>query len=153
MANFRVLCNYQEGTLDKPKIKALEKAVKGVFAKHLPDHTYSVVWSEVPKGQGYTDNQLSDTSWIVAAGPDGMAQELRETILQDISDAWAPIAGIDPYNLMISLFDASDLAAYQGLMMGRLEPEAAKRFTRNNALGALWSKLTRGYMRISVNYK
>jgi hypothetical protein len=119
----KIICNIQEGQITKRQLLELESAFKHSYAQHFgPKPGVAVLWSAIPKGQGYTEGRASRTSLVLVEVADGLNQHLREVARLEMASNWARIAEVDMDHLMITLCDETPFKHYLQMNQDRTRP-------------------------------
>ena len=83
----KVMCTIHEGQISPPQIHDLEAMIKRVYCDQInSEQRLFVVWTEMPKGQGFTEAKPFRVSWDMVEVDDNFDQQKRETAMQAISD-------------------------------------------------------------------
>lgn len=148
----KIICNVQEGQISKKQLLELESALKLSYAQYFgPKPGVAVLWSSIPKGQGFTEGRASKTSLVLVEVVDGLNQNLREVAMLEMASNWARIAEVDLDHLMITLCDETPFKLYLQMNQGRTRPAARPWFKITTMAHLFLSRMRDGYFSIRTN--
>ncbi len=149
----KVLCTIHEGQISKPQIHDLEAMIKRVYRDRINGaQRLLVAWTELPRGQGFTEAKPSRVSWVMVEVDDHLDQQKREAAMKAISDEWARIAKVSTGNLMLTLADTSQFSRLAQAMQQRIAPGARLGYKLKLLTHLIVTKLRHGYFAMKANY-
>ena len=148
----KVMCTIHEGQISNPQIHDLEAMIKRVYRDQInSEQRLFVVWTEMPRGQGFTEAKLSHVSWVMVEVNDHFDQQKREAAMKTISDEWARIAKVSTGNLMLTIADTTQFSRLAQAMQQRIVPGARLSFILKLMAHLILSKLRHGYFEMKAN--
>jgi len=149
----KALCTIHEGQISQVQIHGLEAMIKKVYRERInSEQRLLVVWTEMPKGQGFTNAKPSRVSWVMVEVDDHLDQEKRETAMKAISDEWARIAEVSAGNLMLTMSDTSQFSRLGQAIQQRIAPGARPIYMLKVLTNLIAAKLRYGYFAMKANY-
>ncbi len=149
----KVLCTIHEGQISKPQIHDLEAMIKRIYRDRInSEQRLLVVWTELPRGQGFTEAKPSRVSWVMAEVDDHLDQQTREVAMHTIADEWARIAKVSTGNLMLTLSDTSQFTRLAQAMQQRIAPGARLSYMLKLLTHLIVTKFRQGYFAMKANY-
>lgn len=149
----KVMCTIQEGQISKPQIHDLEAMIKRIYRDQINgEQRLLVVWTEMPRGQGFTEAKPSRVSWVMVEVDDHLDQQTREAAMTAISDEWARIANVSTGNLMLTIADTSQFSRLAQAMQQRIAPGARLSYMLKLLTHLIVMKLRHGYFAMKANY-
>ncbi|HUR39716.1 MAG TPA: hypothetical protein VM240_00960 [Verrucomicrobiae bacterium] len=118
----KILCSVQQGQVPRDRWRALESGMRATYAQHLGASTLLVAFTEVPRGQGWTEGRISDVSWLMVEVADGLPQVRREAAMRALAAEWARVGGVRVDQILITLCDTRMFAQYLAANRQRLRP-------------------------------
>ena len=150
----KVMCTIHEGQISKPQIHDLEAMIKRVYRDRINSEQHLfVVWTEMPRGQGFTEAKPSRVSWVMVEVDDHFDQQEREAAMKAISDEWARIAKVSTGNLMLTIADTSNFSRLAQAMQQRIAPGARSKFMLKMLTHLIVTKVCEGYFEMQANYE
>ena len=149
----KALCTIHEGQISQVQIHSLEAMIKKVYRERInSEQRLLVVWTEMPKGQGFSEAKPSRVSWVMVEVDDHLDQEKRETAMKAISDEWARIARVSAGNLMLTMSDTSQFCRLGQAIQQRIAPGARPIYMLKVLTYLIAAKLRYGYFAMKANY-
>ena len=149
----KALCTIHEGQISQVQIHSLEAMIKKVYRERInSEQRLLVVWTEMPKGQGFSEAKPSRVSWVMVEVDDQLDQEKRETAMKAISDEWARIAEVSTGNLMLTMSDTSQFSRLGQAIQQRIAPGARPIYMLKVLTNLIAAKLRYGYFAMKANY-
>lgn len=149
----KVLCTIHEGQISKPQIHDLEAMIKRIYRDRINgEQRLLVVWTELPRGQGFTEAKPSRVSWVMAEVDDHLDQQTREAAMHTIADEWARIAKVSTGNLMLTLCDKSLFSRNSQAFRQRIAPGARLSYKLKLLTHLIVTKFRQGYFAMKANY-
>ena len=149
----KAMCTIHEDQISKPQIHDLEAMIKSVYRDQInSEQRLLVVWTEMPRGQGFTEAKPSRVSWVIVEVDDHFDQQRREAAMKTISDEWARIAKVSTGNLMLTIGDTSQFSRLAQAMQQRIAPGARLSYMLKLMTRLILSKLRNGYFEMKANY-
>lgn len=150
----KVMCTIQEGQITKPQIHELEAMIKRVYRDQINSEQHLfVVWTEMPRGQGFTEAKPSRVSWVMVEVEDNFDQQKSEAAMKTISDEWARIAEVSTGNLLLTIADATQFNRLGQAMQQRIAPGARSKFMLKMLTHLIVTKVCQGYFEMQANYE
>jgi hypothetical protein len=147
------MCTIHEGQISKPQIHDLEAMIKRVYRDRINgEQRLLVVWTEMPRGQGFTEAKPSRVSWVMVEVDDHLDQQKREAAMKTISEEWARIAKVSTGNLMLTIADTSQFSRLAQAMQQRIAPGARLSYMLKLMTHLIVTKLRHGYFEMKANY-
>jgi hypothetical protein len=147
------MCTIHEAQISKPQIHDLEAMIKRVYRDQInSEQRLLVVWTEMPRGQGFTEAKPSRVSWVMVEVDDHFDQQKREAAMKTISDEWARIAKVSTGNLMLTISDTSQFSRLAQAFQQRIAPGARLSYMLKLMTHLIVTKLRHGYFAMKANY-
>ncbi|MGV9413066.1 hypothetical protein ACWDOP_24430 [Nocardia sp. NPDC003693] len=141
----------QAGSLDG-RHRAVERALTRAYRDVLGDGRVTVVWTEIPRGQSFTDFRPSSMSWVMAEVDDDLDATVRADALHAMSEAWTGATGATSNELMVALCDTAWFDRYLDLNRSRIDPLAQPKFLARTGLRLIAAKLRTGRLAMPANH-
>jgi hypothetical protein len=145
-----MICTIHQGQVSKDQLLPLEASLKATYAAQFGG-AVTVLWCELPHGQGYTEGHLSDVSLVMVEVKDGLDQAKRETAMMALATDWARLANVGIDKLMITLADRALFRSYLKANSSRIRRSRRPWFFITTLVHLWRSRRRDGYLALRAN--
>ena len=148
----RIVCLVQEHMFSSADIKAIEKGFLDIYKSSYKNHAVSVLWMLIPKGYAYAERKASEAAIIMVEVDEDIQQALREQLMTEFSQFLLNNYKVSPLDSVITVANSSFVEAFFQAQSNRIHPSSRFWIMLKMRWTALTSKISRGFLRLRVNY-
>ncbi len=148
----RAVCIIQEDMFSTPEIKRIEAGFKAIYKDNYSEEPLNVVWMIMPKGYAYSERKLSEAIVIMVEVSEDIQKEKREELMFLFSRFLMDEFNVSPLDSVITVANSSFVNAFLEAQNNRIQPLYRPWIKVKQLSTALWSKFSKGYLRLRVKY-